>query len=262
MFEEYFAARDQALIDLKTRAESPVMSMAPAGVSSFRTTVISATLRQSRIFADLAPADLEAIAAGCSLRSLAKDETLFREGEKAEGFYVVQTGRISIFRLTPDGREQIICVFQAPESFAEVTLATIETYPANAVALESSQVILVQKRHFRDLVCKKPELALHMLASMSLHLKYLVQTVHDLKGRQIEGRLADWLLRHAPPPAGADAVTFELPISKKTLAGQLGVTSETLSRTFARFRKEELIEVSGAKVTLRNRPGLRAYVEA
>lgn len=215
------------------------------------------TLRQSRMFADLSSENLEAVAAVCSLKSLEKGEMLFREGDKAEGFYVLQTGAISVFKITPDGREQIICVFRPPESFAEVTLATVEVYPANAVALENSKIILVQRAGFRDLICRKPELSLHMLASMSLHLKHLVQTLQDYKGRQIEGRLADWLLRHAP----AGATVFELPVTKKNLAGQLGVTSETLSRTFARFRDEGLIRVEGPRVHLLNPAGLHAYID-
>lgn len=206
----------------------------------------------------LSSADLETIAQGCSLRALDKGEVLFREGEKSHGFYVAQTGRISIFRLTPDGREQIICVFSAPESFAEATLATVDTYPANAQALEPSQVILVHKEPFRDLLCRKPELALLMLASMSLHLKHLVQSLQDLKGRQIEGRLAAWLLEHSPA-TGPGPAAYELPVTKKVLAGQLGVTSETLSRTLARFKREGLLRVSGPTVEILDADGLRAY---
>lgn len=250
---------DIALIQLNARSETAGMSS--PDLNALRTTAIIATLRKSRMFTDLPASDIEAIAAGCSLRTLAKDEMLFREGERAEGFYVVQTGKVSIFRVTPDGREQIICIFETAESFAEVTLATMETYPANAIALESSQVILVSKGHFRDLLYRKPELALHMLASMSLHLKFLVQTIHDLKGRQIEARLAEWLLRQSPEPSGAEPAVFDLPVSKKTLAGQLGVTSETLSRTLARFRNESLIEVRGPTIVMRDPTGLRRYAD-
>jgi CRP/FNR family transcriptional regulator, dissimilatory nitrate respiration regulator len=235
------------------------MPKSASDLNALRTAAIVAALRKSRMFADLPPCDVTTIAGVCSLRSLDKDEMLFREGDKAEGFYVVQTGRISVFRLTPDGREQIICIFQSPESFAEVTLATMETYPANAVALEPSQVVLVHKAQFRDLVCKKPEFALHMLVSMSLHLKHLVQSVHDLKGRQIEARLADWLLQQAAASVGGMERAFELPVSKKVLAGQLGVTSETLSRTLARFRNEKAIEVDGPRIRILNVSGLRLH---
>ena len=232
-----------------------VMPAAPETLSALRRTALIATLRQSRMFADLSPENLDAVAEVCALKSLEKGEMLFREGDKAEGFYVLQSGAISVFTLTPDGREQIICVFRPPESFAEVTLATMEAYPANGVALENSKVILVQRAGFRDLIFRKPELSLHMLASMSLHLKHLVQTLQDYKGRQIESRLADWLIRHAPP----NVASFELPVTKKNLAGQLGVTSETLSRTFARFRDEGLIRVEGPRVHLLNLPGLHAH---
>lgn len=216
----------------------------------YRQTALSAMLRQSRMFADLPPADLAAVAQGCSIKNLQKGEILFREGEKADGFFVVQTGQISVFRITPDGREQIICVFRPPESFAEVVLASAVCYPANAMALEASSVIQISKEHFRDLIRKTPELALHMLVSMSLHLKHLMQSLHDIKGLQIESRLAAWLLEHCPPsPACADETETEfklvLPVSKKVLAGQLGVTSETLSRALARFRKDGLLRVDG-----------------
>lgn len=213
------------------------------------------------MFATLPSADIEAVVEACSIRTMEKNEVLFREGDKAEGFYVVQSGRISVFRLTPDGREQIICVFSAPESFAEVTLATTEAYPSNAMAIEPTQVIVVNRARFRDLVSKKPELALHMLASMSLHLKHLVQSLHDMKGRQIESRLAEWILQHAPA-AGSAPATFKLAMTKKVLAGQLSVTSETLSRTFARFRNEGLLEVKGPSLRVLDRDGLQAYCTA
>jgi len=226
-------------------------------LQAHRRTALLATLRQTRMFADLSSENLAAVAAVCALRSLDKGEMLFHEGDKAEGFYVLQAGAISVFKITPDGREQIICVFRPPESFAEVTLATVEAYPANAVALEPSKVIVVQRSGFRDLIRRNPELSLHMLASMSLHLKHLVQTLQDYKGQQIEGRLADWLLKHVP----SGATVLNLPVTKKNLAGQLGVTSETLSRTFARFRDEGLIRVEGPCVHLLNADGLRSYID-
>ncbi len=231
----------------------------PSSVSDVRQVAISATLRQCQMFASLAPADLAAVAEACTVRSLPKGGLLFREGEKSEGFYVMQSGSVSIFRLTPDGREQIICVFHAPESFAEAAMATVETYPANAMALEPSQVIVVNKSRFRDLIRRQPELSLHMLGSMSVHLKHLVQSLQDIKSRQIEYRLAEWLLRQTPASAPGVTAICELPVTKKVLAGQLGVTSETLSRAFARFRKEKLILVEGARVHLLNPAGLRAY---
>lgn len=229
---------------------------------SMRLTAIRATLRQSQLFSSLSSGDLAAVAEGCFVRSLQRGEMLFREGEISEGFYVMQTGAVSIYKLAPDRREQIICVFRPPESFAEVTLATVDTYPANGIALEPSQVIVVNKVRFRELIRRQPDLSLHMLGAISLHLKHLVQTLLDLKGSQIEHRLAEWLMRQSPAVALGCPVSIQLNVPKRVLAGQLGVTSETLSRTFARFRREGLIQVKGSQIQVLDAHGLSAYGRA
>ena len=226
-----------------------------------RASAIVAGLRRCKLFADLPEAELAAVAGACNVRGLAKGEYLFREGEPAEGFYVVQSGVINVHRLTPDGREQVICLFRANESLAEATLVTVDAYPANAVATESSQVVVVRRREFRELIFQKPELALRMLSSMSLHLKHLVQLLQDLKGRQIEARLADWMLRQSPGAAAGCPAVIELPVSKKVLAGQLGVTGETLSRTLAIFRDEGTIVVNGKRITVCAADRLRAWAD-
>lgn len=229
---------------------------------SHRRIAIASILRQTHMFANLLEDDMAEVVDCCIIRKLEKGETLFHEGQKSEGFYIVQSGAINVFRVTPDGREQIICVFNPPDTFAEVTLATTETYPADAVALEPSQVIMVEKNRFRDLVLRNSKLSLQMIASMSLHLKHLVQSLQDLKGRQIEYRLADWLLKQAPEPVAGQPLQFKLPVTKKVLAGQLGVTSETLSRTFAHFRAKHLIRMDGALVEILEFQGLHAYLES
>ena len=237
------------------------MSGSSADTLSLRQTAIAAILRQTHFFANISPDDMASVVDCCVTKKLAKGETLFREGQSSEGFYIVQSGAINVYRITPDGKEQIICVLNAPDTFAEVTMATTESYPANAVALEPSQVILVQKNRFLDLLLHKPKLSLQMLASMSLHLKHLVQTIQDIKGRQIEYRLADWVFKHAPNPEPGRPVAFNLPVSKKILAGQLGVTSETLSRTFGKFRNEGLIHLEGSRIEILEFDGLNAYLE-
>lgn len=238
------------------------MSSSSADTLSLRQTAIAAILRQTHFFANLSSEDMLSVIECCVTKKLAKGETLFCEGQVSEGFYVVQSGAINVYKITPDGREQIICVFNAPDTLAEVTMATTESYPANAVALEPSQVILVLKKRFLDLILRKPKLSLQMLASMSLHLKHLVQMIQDIKGRQIEYRLVDWIFKHAPDPMPGKPLAFNLPVSKKILAGQLGVTSETLSRTFAKFRKENLIQLDGSRLEILEFDGLNAYLDS
>src|SRR5438034_11179099 len=114
-------------------------------LSQFKNIAIVNTLRSCQLFTGLPTADLENIAAVTVIKSLEKNHYLFHESEPARGFYVVQRGAINVHRVNAAGKEQVIHVFRTGESFAEATLATDAGYPADARALEASQVLLVQK---------------------------------------------------------------------------------------------------------------------
>jgi CRP-like cAMP-binding protein len=99
-------------------------------LSDLKQAAILNTLRHCRLFAGLPPVDLGAIANITLVKSLDKGEYLFREQEPAHGFYIVQKGAINIHRVNSVGKEQVIHIFRAGESFAEATLATMSGYPA------------------------------------------------------------------------------------------------------------------------------------
>jgi len=216
----------------------------------FKYIVLTNTLRGCQLFAGLPPGDLESIARICTVKTLKKGEFLFHEGDPAQGFYVVQSGAINIHRVNATGKEQVIHVFRAGESFAEVTLATERGYPADARALEPSQVLLVQKVGILALLKRKPELAIRMLASLSSHLRVLVGQIEDLTMRDVETRLANWLVNQCPNPASNRPVDIKLPETKRVLAAELGTVSETFSRTLAKFRKSKLVSVRGNVITV------------
>jgi CRP-like cAMP-binding protein len=226
----------------------------------YKADALKGILRESSLFAELGNQDLDSVVDACVTKRLDKGETLFREGSPAVGFYIVQSGAICLSRLSFEGKEQVISVFKPVTCFAEASLTTLDTYPANAVALEASQVILVRKDKFRELIKAQPDLALSMLGSMSIHLKHLVQMIDDLKFKQIECRLANWLARNVANLDDAPSIV-ELPMSKKLLASQLGVTSETLSRAFARFRNEDIIDVDGRHITIKDPAALSKYLD-
>jgi len=207
-------------------------------------------LRSCQIFAGLAPADLRAVADITVPKSLARGEYLFRAGEPSRGFYIVQQGAINIHRVSSAGKEQVIHVFRAGESFAEATLATETGYPADGRALESSRVLLVQRQEFTALLRRHPELALRMLGAMSQHLRALVGHLDDLTLKDVETRLANWLVKRCPDRESEAPCRIEIPMAKRVLAAELGTVSETFSRTLAKFREQKLIAVKGKTVTV------------
>jgi CRP/FNR family transcriptional regulator, dissimilatory nitrate respiration regulator len=232
-----------------------------SAVAEYKQAAIVNTLRQCKLFAGLPPEDLKIIARLTVVKQLSKGDYLFREGDLSQGFFLVQTGAINVHRLSAAGKEQIIHVFRAGESFAEATLATETGYPADAQALESSQVLLVQKADFTALLRRQPELALRMLGSMSQHLRVLVGLLEDLTLKDVETRLANWLVKRCPQPPNDQPWAIELPMTKRVLASELGTISETFSRTLAKLREQNLIKVKGKTITVASPRRLAALLE-
>jgi CRP/FNR family transcriptional regulator, dissimilatory nitrate respiration regulator len=150
--------------------------------------VVQNSLLRSRIFEGLPPPDITEISSFSRVISLEKGETLFREGEPCEGFFVVQRGAISVYRVNAAGKAQIFHVFHPGDSFAEAALASDNAYPASARALASSAVILVPRTEFVTLLRKRPELALRMIGSISRHLRNIVGLLDDLTLKNAEAR--------------------------------------------------------------------------
>ncbi|SPE56977.1 Transcriptional regulator, Crp/Fnr family [Verrucomicrobia bacterium] len=222
----------------------------PTALTELRRTAIINTLRSCQLFAGLPLPDLEKIAEVTVVKSLEKNDYLFHEGDPAQGFYIVQRGAVNVHRVTAAGKEQVIHVFRTGDSFAEVALASASGYPAEARAQEATQVLLVQKEGILALLKRQPELALRMLGSMSSHLRVLVGQIEDLTVRDVQTRLANWLVKRCPDPHGQAPVRLELTVTKRVLAAELGTISETLSRTLAKLREQRLLEVKGKTVTV------------
>ena len=219
-------------------------------LAEFKQIAIANTLRSCQLFAGLPVVDLNHIAEIAVVKSLEKGEYLFRERELPRGFYIVQRGAINVHRVNAAGKEQVIHIFRAGDSFAEATLATESGYPADARAVEPSQVLLIQKAGFLSLLRRQPELALRMLGSMSMHLRVLVGQLEDLTLKDVETRLANWLIKRCSNPDSPAPVTIELKMTKRVLAAELGTVSETFSRTLAKFRELKLLHVKGKSVTV------------
>ena len=231
-----------------------------SSLAEFKQAAIVNTLRGCRLFAGLPPGDLQDIADITVVKALNRGDYLFREGAASQGFYIVQKGAINVHRVNAAGKEQVIHIFRAGESLAEASLATLSGYPADACAVESSQVLLVQKAGFLALLKGQPELGLRMLGSMSLHLRVLVGQLEDMTLKDVETRLANWLIKRCPNPDSGQPAAIEVKTTKRVLAAELGTVSETLSRTLAKFRQQKLVTVKGKSVTVLSPAKLQALL--
>ncbi len=219
------------------------------------------TLRCCQLFAGAATEDLQTIAEFSHPVSFKKGDFLFREGEPSRGFYVVQSGAINLHRVNPSGKEQVLSVFRAGDSFAEATLAMETGYPAQACAIESAVLLQIPKNDFIALLRKRPELALRMLGAMSQHLRVLVGLLDDLQLKDAETRMVHWLVKRCPKPISSKPCTIELDRPKRILASEMGTTGETLSRTLAKLKKLKLIGVKGKSIQIASPHALHALLQ-
>lgn len=183
-----------------------------------------------------------------------KGQTLFSEGAKATGFYVIISGKIKIFKLSLEGKEQILHIFGKGEFFAEVPVFAGGNFPAHAVALEASRVRFFPRAAFIGLVQNEPSLALSMLAILCQRLRRFTHMVEDLSLKEVPGRLAAYLLYLGERAEGSDQL--ELDTTKGQLASLLGTIPETLSRILAKMSQQDFIKVEGRKITILDRDAL------
>lgn len=229
-------------------------------ISALKHASIIYSLEHCPLFTGLPEEALMEIAALTTVESLDKGEYLFRKGDPSRGFFVVQKGLVSLHRVNPSGKEQVIHIFREGDSFAEGSLATDLGYPADARAVGVSQLLVIQKDGFADLLQRRSDLTLRMLGSMAMHLRNLVGQIDDLSLKDVETRLASWILKRCPDSECEHPFAFQLPTTKQILAAELGTISATLSRTIAQLREKGLIEVRGKSVTVPSPSKLKALI--
>jgi len=184
---------------------------------------------------------------------------VFSEGDAGNGFYVINDGKVKIFKLSFDGKEQILHILGPGEPFAEVAVFTGSAYPANAIALEKSRLFFFPRKAFVELIAKQPALAMNMLATLSLRLKQFAHMIEALSLKEVPGRLAAYILVDSKQNGKEQSI--KLAVSKTQLASLLGTIPETLSRILAKMNKQGLIEIDGSTITIVDREGLAALAE-
>lgn len=216
----------------------------------------SAALRASPLFRDFAPADVGRVAEFCLHRELSKSETLFREGDDAAAFYVVAAGQIKVFKESVDGRELIIKIMREGDLVGEAAALAGVPYPATAQALDAAAAVEVPRREFVALVKNEPELALNIIAALSVRLNQISAVIEKLTLKDVPARLASYLLEHAR--AGAEGGEYvALDVTKTSLAAELGTIPETLSRALRRFADAGLVASEGRRLIILDKPSLR-----
>ena len=222
-------------------------------------TKVPDTLSNSQLFGGLSESHLKEIRRIAVDKKFNKGEIIFFDGDVGNGFYLVMTGTIKVYKVSPEGKEQILHIVKEGESIGAVPVFSGKSFPANAQAILKSHLLFFPREKFINLITNNPSLTMNILALLSMRLREFTIQIENLSLKEIPGRLAAYLLYLSEEQG--DENVIKLNISKLQLANILGTGPESLSRAFGNMKNRKLVEVDGANIRLVNRDALEALSE-
>jgi CRP/FNR family transcriptional regulator len=223
------------------------------------TRTTSDDLRRVPLFRRLGGEDLERLGKVALLRLWAKGETLFEEGDPSDLFLVITSGRVKVFKVTPDGRHLILEIFGPGDPVGAVAVYEERPYPATGIALEEVEAVAIPRRDFFALLDTHPTLVRGLLLAMTRRLVELTLRLAELTGGRVESRIArlfSKLAENLGEENGDGAVFIPLPLSRQELADLIGTTIETCIRVMSRWGKEGIVETRSDGFTILDRDRL------
>jgi CRP-like cAMP-binding protein len=209
------------------------------------------------IFAQLTPEHLKTLEEIAVAISLKKGAQLFAPEDPTVGFYVIREGAIRIYGLSSQGKE-ITQEIAGPLSAFALASPFSTTYQYFGEALKDSQIYLIKKKEFLNLIANDPGFAgawIRLLSMMVIHLR---RRLADLTLKNPKTRIASYLL-HLGELQNSRFIM--LPVSRKELATLLGMTHETFYRSARELENESLVRFAGKAVEILNRTLLTEMTE-
>lgn len=191
-------------------------------------------IRETCLFSGMSNETIQELIGNEPARHFPKGKVLFQQEDFATHFYIILGGWVKLYRLWPNGEEVIMHIFTEGETFAEAAMFTDHRYPATAEVVADARLMAINCNLFEKKMAEEPKIAMHMLASTTVHLKRLTMEVEQIKGRSSAQRVANFLLKLCPKEEGSALVY--LPYEKALVASRLGIQPESLSRALNKLR--------------------------
>ena len=223
----------------------------------------TAALKRTRLFEGLDEKTVRVLAERALERRFQKDEVLFVAGEEARGLYVIVEGAVRAFRVSLDGREQVIHVERAGATIAEVPVFDDGTYPSTAAAEEPTTTLFIDKRDMLHLCLEHPEITLGAIRVLAGRLRRCAELVEALSLREVGQRLARFLVAEARRSGTRtdNGTWMDLTQTNQQIAARIGSVREVVSRAFARLQHEGLIVVEGRHLIIPDDAALEAFAD-
>jgi CRP-like cAMP-binding protein len=215
-------------------------------------------LKKIDLFKNLSPEELKELEPYLVRETVGKKKDIFTEGDAPEWFYIVSKGKIKITKLSHDGKEIILELISPTDIFGGVAVLRNFPYPANAVAMEDSEIIKISRKNLMRLVDRFPNLMYCIALQLGDRMKSSYDSLKNIALERVEARIAALLLKLANKVGleRPDGVLIDMRLTKQDVADMVGTTVETSIRTFSKFKKQGLLSDTNGKIIIKDREGL------
>jgi CRP-like cAMP-binding protein len=220
---------------------------------------VAAAQVQVPLLAELSDQERDKLAPRLWRRRYSRREVIFRAGDPGTSLYIVETGRVKLFLQSPEGRELIIDLIGPGDFFGALAVLDGQPHGADAVAIEPSQMLVLEREAFLAVLDECPRLAIGLLAVLSRRIRRDTRLLRETSFLDVPARLAWALLRLAGSDgrADADGTVITLALTQTDLAGIVGTTRETLNKWLRTYERQGLIRTDRGRIVVCQPQGLR-----
>jgi CRP-like cAMP-binding protein len=211
-------------------------------------------LRSSAIFRRLSAEDRARVAEVARVVTYARGAVIFAEEEPSTDFFVVISGRVKVYKMTPAGKDVILEIFGAGDPLGAVAVYEGRPFPASAMALEPVTCVVITRDAFFKLLERHPSIVRGLLLGLTHRLVELTSRIAELTGGRVEPRFARLFLKMATDVGRAqgDHTFIPMPLSRQELADMTGTTIETAIRIMSRWSKHDIVRTDKDGFTILN----------
>ena len=193
---------------------------------------------------------------GRRVRSFKSKETVFMEGDQPRDLFFIVKGKVKTWRMNDDGKELVTGLYKEGEFFGFLSLLSQKAYSQNAACLEKSEIALIPKEDFQDLMWKNRDVAFRFVKMLANSVEEREEKLLHLAYDSVRARVADVLLQLKDKYGKPEEEQFRIKISRDDLASMAGTATESLIRTLSEFRADGMVESSGREIIITDPQGL------
>ncbi|MEO7120153.1 MAG: response regulator [Ginsengibacter sp.] len=185
-----------------------------------------------------------------------KKEIIFSEGNHAHSLFYVISGKVKTYKTNDAGKELVTELNAVGDFIGFVPLLEDSVYKDSAEALEPTELSIIPKKDFEDLLNSNPEVAKQLIRLLAKNISYKEEMLLSLAYNSLRKKVAESLLILQKKYQHADQENFSIDISRENLASIAGTATESLIRTLSDFKSEKLIEIASGNITIINKKKL------